>query len=174
MPTLIRRDAMGPIQAAVRLLAGGRLDRVRLVIKGHDLPGASYDGHAAVAVGLQVGSQPVDVVPGDAKTARWETEIRLVDGDARGPAVHGRRGERFVYLMWGDVSGGGFEMFRRAKLMLDLVDPALLADARSSGRPLVAEVRLTDEQGGPRCARVEPPAIAWAVGEHWVDGRHVD
>lgn len=138
---------------------------MRLVIRGHDLPGASYDGHARIAVGLQVRSEPAGLVPGDAASARWETEVRLVDGDARGPAVHGRRGERFVYLTWGEVSGGGFEMFRRAKLVLDRVDPALVAEAEASGRPLVADVRLTDDKGGPRCARVDAPAVAWSVGE---------
>jgi hypothetical protein len=138
---------------------------VRLVIRGHDLPGRSYAGHARIAVGLQVGAKPVDVVPGDASSARWETEVRLVHGDARGPAVQGRRGDRFVYLTWGDVSGEGFAMFRRAKLMLDRVEFGLPSEAEESGRPLVADVRLTDEAGGPRCARVDPPAVRWSVGE---------
>jgi len=138
---------------------------MRLVIRGHDLPGASYAGHARIAVGLQVRDEPAEVVPGDAPSALWETEVRLVDGDARGPAVHGRRGERFVYLTWGEVSDGGFAMFRRAKLMLDRVDAVLLTEAEESGRPLVADVGLTDEKGGPRCARVDPPAIRWSIGE---------
>jgi hypothetical protein len=139
-----------------------------LVIRGHDLPGASYDGHARIAVGLQVRDEPAGLVAGDAPAALWETEVRLVDGDARGPAVHGRRGDRFVYLTWGAVSDpsfGGFAMFRRAKLMLDRVDPALLAEAEQSGRALVADVALTDEKGGPRCARVDPPAVTWSVGD---------
>jgi hypothetical protein len=141
---------------------------MRLVIRGHDLPGASYGGHARIAVGLQVRDEPADLVAGDATSARWETEVRLVGGDARGPAVHGRRGERFVYLTWGEVSDaslGGFAMFRRAKLMLDRVDNALLTEAEASGRPLVADVGLTDDEGGPRCARVDPPAIRWSLGE---------
>ena len=138
---------------------------MRLVIRGHDLPGASYAGHPRIAVGLQVRDEPTDVVPGDATSARWETDIRLVEGDARGPAVHGRRGDRFVYLTWGDVSGEGFAMFRRAKLMLDRVDDGVVARAEATSRPLVADVRLTEEKGGPRCARVDPPAVRWSVGE---------
>jgi Family of unknown function (DUF5990) len=159
---------MALIQAAAGCGGPGRLGEVRLVIRGHDLPGASYDGHARIAVGLQVRDEPAGVVPGDAASARWETDVRLVDGDARGPAVHGRRGDRFVYLTWGavpDESFEGFAMFRRAKLMLDRVDPALVTEAEESGRPLVADVGLTDEKGGPRCARVDPPAIVWSVGE---------
>jgi hypothetical protein len=137
---------------------------VRIVVRGHDLPGASACGHGQIGVGLQVRSEPVGVVPGDAPAARWETDVRLVDGDARGPAVHGRRGERFLYLTWGDVSDGGFTMFRRAKLMLDRVDPDLVAHADRDDLPLVASVVLTDEKGGPRCARVDPPAVEWSVG----------
>jgi hypothetical protein len=138
---------------------------MRLVIRGHDLPGASYAEHARIGVALQVRSDPQDVVPGDAASARWATDVRVVDGDLRGPAVHGRRGDRFVYLTWGDLSGGGFEMFRRAKLMLDRVDPALVSEAELSGRALVADVVLTDENGSPRCARVDPPALRWSVAE---------
>jgi len=138
---------------------------VRLVIRGRDLPGAAYDGHAEIGVGLQVRTEPTDVVSGGSASAHWETELRLVDGDVRGPAVHGRKGERFVYLTWGDLDGGGFEMFRRAKLMLDRVDDGLVAEADATGRPLVADVVLTDDRGGPLCARVDPPAVRWSVGE---------
>jgi hypothetical protein len=138
---------------------------MRLVIRGHDLPGASYGSHARIAVGIQVRDEAADLVAGDAPSARWEADVRLVDGDARGPAVHGRRGERFVYLTWGEVSADGFAMFRRAKLMLDRVDPALLSAAEETGRPLVADVGLTDEKGGPRCARIDAPAVVWRVGE---------
>ncbi len=55
--------------------------------------------------------------------------------DWRGPVVQGKRGERFVYLTW--VSrrpDGSFEMFRRAKLMLDRVDPAVLEEVGDDGR----------------------------------------
>ena len=97
-------------------------------------------------VGLQVRSDPVDLVPGDADSASWTLEVRVKvaeDGalDFAGPAVHGRRGERFLYLTWGDVgSDGGFAMFRRAKLMLDRVDPALVRSAEDDGQPLIGEI----------------------------------
>ena len=78
--------------------------------------------------------------------------------------MQGKRGERFVYLTWGDLAAGGaFRMFRRAKLMLDLIDDATIANANDDGRRLVATVDLTDERGGPRCARLRPPALALTV-----------
>ncbi|HEY5699095.1 MAG TPA: DUF5990 family protein [Acidimicrobiales bacterium] len=147
---------------------------MRVQIRGRDLPGRTWcsDGedHGNVHVGLQVRSDPVDLVPGDADSASWALEVRVKvaeDGalDFAGPAVHGRRGDRFCYLTWGDVGpDGGFAMFRRAKLMLDRVDPALVRSAEDDGQPLIGEVSLTDDRGGPRCARVDPPALSWSVG----------
>ena len=121
-----------------------------------------------VHVGVQLRRDPWALVPGD-RDATWELDIDVVrvDGDLdfRGPAVQGRRGDRFVYLTWGDVGQEGeFEMFRRAKLMLDRIDRVLL-DAAVAGRGLNARVELSDDRGGPRCARVDPPAVEWSVDE---------
>jgi hypothetical protein len=77
--------------------------------------------------------------------------------------VQGKRGDRFIYLTWGNVGPDDkFEMFRRAKLMLDRVAPDVIEAADRAGR-LDAVVDLTGGDGGPRCARVDPPAIAWSV-----------
>lgn len=53
-------------------------------------------------------------------------------------------------------------MFRRAKLMLDRVERDLMESAMKAGR-LDAVVDLADDVGGPRCARVDPPAVVWSV-----------
>jgi hypothetical protein len=116
---------------------------------------------------VQERADPVGLVAGDATGAAWDLDVRVVTADDRGldfrgPVVHGKRGERFVYLTWGDVGAdGSFRMFRRAKLMLDRVDPALVLPAARDG-VLVATVDLSDEHGCPRCARVDPPAVAWS------------
>lgn len=122
-----------------------------------------------VHVALQVGKEPVGLVRGDADAARWEFDVRIhaaADSiDLRGPAVHGKKGDRFVYLTWGNVDmDGAFAMFRRAKLMIDDIDAQLLAEAAHDDGVLVATVTLTDEHGCPRCARVRPPAISWRAG----------
>lgn len=129
---------------------------MRLIIEGHHLPGSTCGRYADVHVGVQVGREPADLVPADAPSARWEVEVRVVDVDGRpdfrGPAVQGRRGDRFVYLTWGEGSGEDFAMFRRAKLMLaDLPDPW--------ASEVTARVHLTDERGWPTCARLAPPAL---------------
>ncbi len=138
---------------------------MRVVVVGENLPGRSWGGQGDVHVALQVRADPEKPVPGDAPAASWETEVRVVDGDFRGPAVHGRRGERFLYLTWGDVgTDGSWQMFRRAKLMLTDLDGAQVAEAESTGRAVVATVQLTDEAGCPRCGRLRAPAITWSLG----------
>ncbi len=112
-----------------------------------------------IHVGVQVRRDPGDLVAADAESATWEVEVEVVDRDGepdfRGPAVQGRRGERFVYLTWGEGTGEAFTMFRRAKLMLaDVPDPSRAA--------VTARVDLTDEKGMPRCARLREPALTWA------------
>jgi hypothetical protein len=145
---------------------------MRIVIEGHDLPGADFvsDGVPLheVHVAVQIGEHPIGLVRGDAPSARWEIDVRTVVGDdvsvdLRGPAVFGKKGERFLYLTWGDVpTSGTFVRFRRAKLMIGDIEPSLLAGAAHDDGVLVASVSLTDERGCPRCARVKPPAISWS------------
>jgi hypothetical protein len=127
-----------------------------LQIQGYHLPGPAWQSDDAhydnVPVGIQLGKEPRELVRADSQTSSWTIPIEVVarEGglDLRGAAVQGMAGARFVYLTWGDVAGdGSFTMFRRAKLML--------ADLE----PLIARVDLTDECGGPRCARLTPPAL---------------
>lgn len=138
---------------------------MRLEIRGHNFPGRSWhlDGTPChnVHVGTQLRREPHDLVPGDADRKTWVVDIDVIDRDGesdfRGPAVQGRRGTRFVYLTWGNVgSDGSFTIVRRAKLMLDDLLPQLSGDPEQT---VVATVDLTDECGGPRCARLRPPAL---------------
>jgi hypothetical protein len=133
-----------------------------LQIRGHHLPGRSWhsgdDRYDNVHAGIQVGKNASDLVRADAKTASWDVPIDVVarDGgiDFKGPAVQGRPGARFVYLTWGNVGDdGSFMMFRRAKLMLVDLEPFV------SAVQVTARVDLTDDCGGPRCARLRSPAL---------------
>jgi hypothetical protein len=146
---------------------------VRVFITGVHLPGRTFcrpDGSAMdnVHVGIQRRRDPAELIRADANEVHWDTEVDVIvqrDGarDFRGPVVQGKRGDRFIYVTWGNVGPEGeFEMFRRAKLMLDRIDPDLIEAAVEAGS-LGAIVDLTGADGGPRCARVDPPAIAWSV-----------
>jgi hypothetical protein len=119
--------------------------RVRIV--GTELPRLP-----GVTVGVQRGRDTVDAVGGDAATAVFEVEVDVRGDDFRGPYVHGRPGDRFLYLVW-ERDG---EMVGRAKLMLT---PDLAAHEAVTGT-----VGLTDGKGGPLCAAVRPPVITWSAG----------
>lgn len=136
---------------------------LRIRIVGEKLPGRTCAEHANVHVGIQKGKEVVDLVPGDAASAVFDIMIvrRDDDGDFRSPYVHGKPGDRFLYLSWGNVdpADGTFTMFRRAKLMLNAIPAGLL---RSGTTSLEAYLSLTDDKGGPRCAALRPPAITWS------------
>lgn len=140
-------------------------------IEGHTLPGRSCapadapESYANIHVGVQRRQEVVDLVPGDAGEATWSFDVTTkVDADGQldfgGPYVHGKRGDRFLYLSWGTVDAEGtFTMFRRAKLNFADIPPEL----RSS--PAVrARLGLTDGCGNPLCARVRPPVVTWEAG----------
>jgi hypothetical protein len=108
------------------------------------------------------------LVPGDAPSATWTFECDVVGSggvvDFKGQYVSGRPRERFVYLSWGTVDRPGtFDVFRRAKLWLDAVEPGVLRASQRSGR-LVGRLGLTDGRGHPLCASVRPPRIEWSAG----------
>ncbi|HET6214820.1 MAG TPA: DUF5990 family protein, partial [Micromonosporaceae bacterium] len=84
--------------------------------------------------------------------------------DFTGPYVHGRAGDRFLYLSWGTVDGAGtFEMFRRAKIRFADIDAGLMRDSMAGGTVLVGRLALTDRSGHPLCARVRPEWIDWRL-----------
>jgi hypothetical protein len=144
---------------------------VHIRIEGTDLPGRRGGGASDalrlgnVQVGVQRKAEVVDRVPADAAEATWHLEVtsREIDGllDVGGPWVHGRPGARFLYLSWGAVEGDTFAMFRRAKLLFGDIPTAALRAAHEGAGVLVGRLGLTGAEGGPRCARVRPPDIAW-------------
>jgi hypothetical protein len=147
---------------------------VAVEIRGFDLPGRSCDPppggerYENIHVGVARRAETVELVPGDAPSARWAFEIEVRSDDAgefdfRGPFVLGRRGERHLGLRWGTLEEGGhFSVFRGAKFRLFELDPAFVRAVIASGR-LVVEVDLTDEDGYPRCATVRPPHVTWSA-----------
>lgn len=152
---------------AVSALPAKRPLQVRIV--GANLPGRTFCEHQHVHVGVQCRAEAVDLVPGDAAEAVFDFAVDILPADGggwdfRGPYVHGKRGERFLYLTWGDrPPGGQYAMFRRAKLHLSSLDDDLVAGAAEPGRRLVGRLGLTDGRGGPRCASVRPPEIDWSA-----------
>ena len=130
---------------------------------GTDLPGSTCapsptasGAYTSIHVGLQRGKEVVDLVRGDAPEAVFEFDVDIRNGKFAGPYVHGRNGERFIYLSWGELHFGHFTMFRRAKLQLDSLDPEAC-----DGHTVEGRLGLSDAKGQPLCASVRPPKITW-------------
>jgi len=136
---------------------------VRIV--GEPLPPGVFGGRR-VLVGLQRGREVHAPRPVEGSSMTFDASLDVVVGpdgvDLRGPWVQGRRGDRFLYLSWGHEDGDGFVMVRRAKLMLGVLDPVDLVDARDDAL-LVGRLPLIDARGEPVCAAVRPPAIRWSL-----------
>ncbi len=147
---------------------------VQIRIEASDLPGRSCrpspdrpGGHSNIHLGVQRRNQPdelLGLVPGDAPSAMWTLDCRATASgvDLTGPYIQGRPGGRFIYLSWGTLDQAhDFKMFRRAKLQLDAIPPAVLESAVEGGL-LVGRLGLTDAKGNPLCAAVRPPVIDWS------------
>ena len=145
-------------------------------IEAYDLPGRSCGpsperpgGHHGIEVGVQRKNDPGELmgqVSADVESVTWELEATPSPSggvDYRGPYISGPPGGRFIYLSWGVVDEpGNFEMFRRAKIMLDGVPHEMMMKAQSSG-VLVGRLGLTDPKGNPTCAALRPPLVEWTT-----------
>jgi hypothetical protein len=147
---------------------------MQIRIVGTQLPGRdcgggdNFPGYTNIHVGVQRKNRRDDLLdlhPGDATTAVWTLDCSVNGADVRGPYIQGPPGGRFIYLSWGSVDDDGrFDMFRRAKLMLEDV-PADVLDAATTSGTLTGNLVLTDAKGHPLCARVRPPQIRWSSVE---------
>jgi hypothetical protein len=145
---------------------------MQIHIHGLELPPAPPRlGGAVAMVGLQHGRDAAQLMPLHDRAAHWiaEAEVTLrpdASIDLRGPYVHGRPNDRFLYLTWGFVTASKiFTRVRRTKLMFDAVDEALLAEAYTTDRPLIGTLGLANPDGTPVCAAVRPPSIIWVVAD---------
>ena len=150
---------------------------MRIRIEGSNLPGRSCrpspdspDGYHNIHVGVQRRNhrdELLGLVAGDAPGAIWTLDCDAVPSatgiDLKGPHIQGPPRGRFIYLSWGTIDDTGqFTLFRRAKLWLDGIQPAVLENAMQRGL-LVGRLRLTDRKGNPVCAAVRPPLIEWSA-----------
>ena len=126
------------------------------------------DRQSGLHLGMQRGSEVIDPVPAMAGTVSFALTVEVTpisDGvafDTRGPYVHGRRGDRFLYLSWGEVDrDGAFGMVMRTKIALGAIAGDLIARALESGATLRGTLSLVDAAGKPVSGTVPSGRIAW-------------
>ena len=143
--------------------------RVRLVCE--ELPSRGFekcDGLQDIRVDLQTKKGHEAGLTESPSSIAWETKL-VVKTDAAGvtdfsgPAVHGKRGERFFYLSWSGESAGRRAMFRRAKIHLRDLTAAQIAKAGKTGQMLEARIHAVAKDGGPACASVPILGGGWSV-----------
>jgi len=133
-------------------------------VEAIDPPFGSEHG---VRFGLQASREVDDHVPATG-TSVFHAEIEIVRGgpglDFRGRHVHGREGDRFLYLSWGvPDESEPFVMFARAKIKLIDVPDEMLDEVTTRGGELVCELQATNDRGQPASGSIRPPAIDWRV-----------
>lgn len=115
-------------------------------------------------VGLQRGKEEVvdaQSVKADSLHFRFEVTVKPEGQDFAGPYVQGKRGERFIYLVWGTQ----FQKIGRSKIGLNTTLPwTLVEECLAHGKPLHATIRLRNEKGQPALASLKPETVAWRVG----------
>ena len=135
---------------------------VRLICR--ELP----DGEP-VHLGIQKGKEVTELTPAEGDQITFEAPFRLAQRKDGGPNflgayAQGTPGGRFLYLNWGRrQADGGFDYFSRAKVHLSHITWQDIERAGKAGKPLTAELRMTDPRGNPICATVLPSHISWTL-----------
>lgn len=83
------------------------------------------------------------------------------DGRYNGEFVRTAVGRRYIYVAWGKLAGQPESCWeRRAKIMLESLDPAMADAALKEGKRLEARINGRARDGSPACARVP---VEWRV-----------
>ena len=81
--------------------------------------------------------------------------------DWKGPYVHGRPGERFLYLNWGQQQSDTWHGLRRAKIPLGLIPTELIEKATAQNDILHGTLSGIAKDGGPVAASVK--TVQWQL-----------
>jgi len=127
-----------------------------------------FDGRHDIRVALQTKDGHVAGAPAGPYALAWTTKVAVKEGpdgapDFAGPAVQGKRGERFFYLSWSSERYGHREMFRRIKVHLRDVTSAQIGQAVTTDGVLEGRVHAIAKDGGPACASVPLLGGGWTV-----------
>jgi len=148
-------------------------EEIILRIRCRNLPAAPFGERTGVRLGVQQGREEV---VGDVSADRDEATFAVPvfvkqsrpsdrpgeDPDFSGPYVQGRRGERFLYLCWGERrDGAAWDGFGRAKLSLKGLGQGLLDTVLRTQEQVEVVLDMTDKAGRPICGTIPENRIFW-------------
>ena len=81
--------------------------------------------------------------------------------DWKGPYVHGRPKERFLYLNWGQQQDNGWQGLRRAKIPLALIPTELVETTVAQNSILHGTLSGIARDGGPAAASIK--TVHWQL-----------
>ena len=137
---------------------------ITLLLRCWNLPAG-----CGLRLGIQKGKEVIDDVPPETPEVTFTVPLRLKASlpagagfDFAGPFVQGKKGERFLYLCWGEQRvGEAWENVRRAKLPLRYVTEYRVDAAQRSGSPIRVAIDMTGARGDPLCATIPEDYLTW-------------
>ncbi|MEZ5043669.1 MAG: DUF5990 family protein [Saprospiraceae bacterium] len=131
-----------------------------------NFPGSACCGRENIFLSIQKNKEVLEETPGDSlsKTFSLSLECNMgKDGmpNFLGPYVFGSTGDKFLYLVWYSKENGIKEMFRRAKIKLNVLSWEQINTAIAQGKSIEAHIKLTDKKGEPVCASLKAENISW-------------
>ena len=142
------------------------MDEIVVRLRCTNLPGRAACGRTAVRLGIQRGTEVVEDVLADGDVT-FDAFLRVQLNDTTGkpnflgPYAQGTPQERFLYLCWGERHGSAWNGFRRAKVHLNHLSWDDVARHLAGGKPLEADLNMTDAKGDPLCASVKSTHVHW-------------
>ncbi|MCB0519144.1 MAG: hypothetical protein H6577_05550 [Lewinellaceae bacterium] len=129
-------------------------------------PGKAFGTFSNVHLGIQKGKETVEETSCATVSKVFNLPIFIKEDkegrpDFSGEFVHGKLGDRFLYLVWFEKEEWGKTMFRRGKIKLQHLTWERIQAAIAAQKPIATEVFLTDKKGGPVCATLKAENIRW-------------
>lgn len=132
---------------------------ITILINCHDLPKATFGSQSSLRLGIQKGQEVNDDVPVEGAGAMFQATLEVEsrktgEPSFRGPYVHGKPSDRFLYLCWGRRTAEHWELLGRAKVSLANLGWKQLEQAWDAGKPVTLSVAMTDSRGRAACGLV--------------------
>ena len=140
----------------------------KILLHCYNFPDKDFEIYTNIFVGVQKKEEVVMDTSIDVETKNFIIPVKVKPNKAGAPNflgefVHGKVGDRFLYLVWYQKKGIHKERFRRAKIKLAPISWTHIENAIHQNQPIQANINLTDHKGGPVCATLKSTNLEWRL-----------